>query len=484
MIWHYLYQYLSLGKFTFFLLVVIVAVMFGKRFLKFSWPLSTRSTFLIILALGILLRIGWLCYSSHAPQSQWNPKHMPETDFINVNAIELAQRGIWFHGPEGLPDAHRPIGYPIFLALLYRIFGVHLAVAWIANLVLYALSLIFLFQITRKIFDDAVSLISAFFFAIYPMSIYSIKLLTDEHLFLPLWYGGLWLLFEILDGRRLKWDWLWLGLIFGYATMTRTHTIFMPLVVGFAYGLLKRPWSEVLGKIFLVFFVMQLMNVPWVIRNYKVWKEPVLYTATAPYVYAQLNSTANPEGGGHVPILGEPGYSPELDAAYRSGNQGKTHRLASQEMSKWIRQHPIQFLELGTARLLNFMCFNKKSGVWAIWHQYCPGSFDPARPLPKKFRKFLEDYALAFYYVVFFTWLFGCAILIRRWGTLTPLTKQCLLILGVCFLIFFAEHMLIYPDRKYRFPLEPLMLIAAAYFFRSLAWPYKLIAGQAFKTQG
>ncbi len=73
-----------------------------------------------------------------------------------------------------------------------------------------------------------------------------------------------------------------------------------------------------------------------------------------------------------------------------------------------------------------------------------------------------------FYYILFFAWLFACIMLIRRWKTLTPLTRGCLLVLGACFLFWFAEHMVIYPDRKYRFPLEPLMLIGMAYFFYSI----------------
>jgi len=279
------------------------------------------------------------------------------------------------------------------------------------------------------------------------------------------------MLFLILEERKIKLDWLWLGLIFGYATMTRTHTIFMPFIVGAAFWLLKRSWKEILGKLILVALVMQLINLPWVIRNYRAWNVPVLYTATGFFVYGAVNSTATPEGEGHVPRKGEPGYSPEFEAAERSGNEGLQHQIANREMTKWIVQHPLQFLNLGTSRLLHFMCFNRRSGVWAIWHQYYPGSFDPSRPLSQKSRKILEEYAFAFYYAAFFSWIFGSVILIRRWNTLPLLTRHGLIVLGGCFLFWFMEHTVIYPDRKYRFPLEPLMLIATAYFFYVLSWP-------------
>lgn len=468
---HYLFQYVKFGKFTTLFLIVLGVVLLLKLLPKIRLPLSKWSCFVLILALGLFLRIEWLGFSAHTPQSHWNPKHMLENDLINVHAIELAQQGIWFHNAEGLPSGRRPIGYPMLLALCYKVFGVNLMVAWTLNLVLYGLTILFLFMMAQKIFGEKIALITGLLFAVYPMSIYSIKLLTDEHLLLPVWYAGLFMLIQILAGRKFKLDWLWLGLIFGYATMIRTHTIFMPVVVGATFWLLKRPWKEILGKIFLVFLVMQIINIPWVIRNYKAWGIPVLYTATGSFVYSQVNSTAGPEGGGHIPREGEPGYSADFFDHAAATNEGRMHQIATREMKKWICQHPFQFLELGTARLLDFMCFNRKSGVWAIWYQYYPGSFDPARPLAPKTRKMFEEYAFVFYYAVFFAWLFGNAVLIRRWKALTPLTQHCLIVLGACFLFWFMEHMIIYPDRKYRFPLEPLMLISTAYFFYVLSWP-------------
>ncbi|HNX68429.1 MAG TPA: glycosyltransferase family 39 protein [Candidatus Omnitrophota bacterium] len=471
MILHYLYQYVKFGKFTTFFLIVMGGILLFRLLPKSRFTISKWAAFLLIFILGLSLRIGWLHYSAHTPMSHWNAGHMLENDWINVQAIELAQNGTWFHGPDGLPSGRRPIGYPMFLALFYKLFGVHLGVVWTLNLILYGITFYFLFQIACMIFNENIALISGFLFAIYPMSVYSIKLITDEHLFLPFFYGGLWMLCSILKGRKICLDWLWLGLIFGYATMIRTHTIFMPFVVGFTFWLLKRPLREVLGKLLLVALVMQLINLPWLVRNYKVWKTPVLYTATAYYIYPQMNSTAGPEGGGHIPLKGEPGYSAELDAAFRSGNEGKMHQIAGREMKKWIREHPLSFLQLGTARLLDFMCFNRKSGIWALWYEYYPGSFDSRRPLPDKLRKSLEEYAFAFYYIVFFSSLIAMMLLVRQHKALSPITRNCLCVLGLCFLFWFAEHMVIYPDRKYRFPLEPLMLITTAYFFYHLKWP-------------
>jgi len=467
MIFHYLYQYIKTGPFTTYFFLLVTAIMLGKCLLRVRWPFSTKSTLLAIIVLGLTLRIIWLLYSSHVPQTSWNSKHMLENDLINVHAIELTH-GTWFHDQNGLPSGRRPIGYPLLLGLCYKIFGINLKVAWTLNLALYVVTIIVLFKIAQKIFGPIIALVAAFLFAIYPMSIYSIKLITDEHLFLPVWYGGLLLFLMILEGRRVKLDWLWLGLIFGYATMIRTQTIFMPLVIGISYWLIKGSLKKAIIKLVLVALIMQLINLPWAIRNYRAWGVPVLYTATGVFIYAQVNSLAGPEGGGHIPKVGEPGHSPELDAAFASGNEGRIHQVANREMIRWITTHPREFLVMGTSRLLDFMNFNRKGGIWAIWYQFYPGSFDPARPIPQRLRDFLEEYAFVFYYIIFFSSLFACIILCVRWKNLSITSKNGLIVLGLCFLFWFLEHMVIYPDRKYRFPLEPLMLITTAYFFYTL----------------
>jgi 4-amino-4-deoxy-L-arabinose transferase-like glycosyltransferase len=464
MILNYLYQYVKFGRFTAYFLIVVLVVILVKYAFQVKWKIPVKPAMLAIIMLGFILRLIWLGYSSHTPISSWNPDHMLENDLIHIHAIELTH-GIWFHDQDGMPSGRRPIGYPMALAMCYKIFGPNTETAWALNLVLYLVTIMVLFKISQSIFGNNTALLASFLFAVYPLSIYSIKLITDEHLFLPLWYSGLLLLIIILQGRKVKADWFWLGLIFGYATMIRTHTIFMPLVVGLSCWLFKGSLKNAIVKCVLVAVTMQLVNLPWVIRNYKVWGVPVLYTATGGFVYSQVNPTAGPEGGGHIPKIGEPGYSDEFHSIVKSGNEGRIHQAANREIAKWIVNYPRQFIVMGTSRLLDFMHFNRKGGVWAMWYQYYPGSFDPSRPIPQKLRNCLEEYAFVFYYIIFFSWLFGCIALCINWKRLSTSSIPGLIVLGMCFLFYFLEHMIIYPDRKYRFPLEPLMFIAASYFF-------------------
>jgi 4-amino-4-deoxy-L-arabinose transferase-like glycosyltransferase len=480
-IFSYLAEYFKINAFALWFVLFLVALASLKYCRKFiPFKLSTRSWLLVILALGLALRLLWLGFSSHEPLMTRDAGRPTENDLINIHAIELTQ-GIWFEDANGEPYGRRPIGYPMFLGLLYKIFGVHVEVVWMAQLTLFLLSAYFIFLIAKETFSEQVGLFATFLYVTYPTSIYAIKLITDEHLLLPLWYGGIYLLVREMKGRHVHHNWLWYGLIFGYATMVRTHIIFMPVVVGLAEIFKKSPIRRAVLTCLFVGVVMQLMNLPWVIRNYQAWGVPVLYTPTSAYIYAQVNDSAKPWGGGHVPLRGEPGFSEDMERAIVSGNPGLLHREANRQMVKWIRQNPGRFLVLGTARVLDFMCWNRKGGVWPIWFQFEEGHYSNNTLYLVQNKKTFEELAFLAYYSVFFASLFGVLMFLFNWRVLPPPTRGSLILIGTMFLFWFLEHMVIYPDRKYRYPLEPLMMIFGSYFlyyvYERFRWKKILMKG-------
>ena len=228
----YAYEYVKINNLFLYLLLTL-AFLSVIKYIKPPRLFSPKISFLLIVLVGLLLRIAWLDFSSHEPKMTWESKQVTENDLINLHAVDLT-RGIWFHNPDGSPSGRRPIGYPVFLGVLYRVFGIHLSVVWTAHLLLFVATATLIFRLARYAFSEPVALVAAFLFSIYPVSIYSVKLITDEHLLLPVWYLGLLLLFREINSRPVPHTWFWYGLLFGYAAMVRTHTIFMPFVVGFA----------------------------------------------------------------------------------------------------------------------------------------------------------------------------------------------------------------------------------------------------------
>ena len=468
---HYFFELFKTNHFTWWFFLWLLALTFFKV-VPFPLRLSTRNVLAAVVFLGLFLRLAWLGFSSYTPLTTWNSQHMLESDVTNVHAIELTQ-GIWFHWSDGMPEARRPIGYPMLLALAYKLFGANLWVAYTLNLLLYVLAALLLFLITKLIFSERIALLAAFFFSVWPVSIYSIKLITDEHLFLPLWYFGLYLLLREVKGSKIRWPLFWYGLIFGYATMTRTHSIFMPFVVAFAYFLVKRPWKKIVFAFFAVAILMQAVNLPWVIRNYSIWKVVVPYTLTGYGLYTWVNGNATAEMPADPPKKGESGYSEELDQAIQAKDVGLQHQYGAREMRRWILGHPLQFLKLGTGRVLVFVGWNRAGGVWPIWHQYYPGSFDPKRPIAPAVREFFEETAFAFYYILLFSFIFSVVFLVRRWEFIDSGSRACAWVLGACLFFWLAGQMVIFADRKYRYPLEPLMMIPVSFFYDFLLHEFR-----------
>ncbi len=439
---------------------MLVAALPFLKFIKLP-KFSPKITLILILLLGALLRLGWLGFSSHTPKTSYAQGSIYEGDIINIHAVDIT-RGVWFYNSENLPSARRPIGYPVVLGVFYKLFGVSTAVAYGLHLALHLATILLLYLIGKRLFGEGPGLLAAFLFSIYPISIYSIKLITDENLFLSIWYAGLYLLIRDISGRRIPFAPLWYGIIFGYAAMTRTHVIFMPLVVALAYLLVKRSWRKIITAFIITALAMQLVNLPWILRNYHVWKTFVPYTLNGRGIYSAVNSTSTPEGG-QVPERGQPGYSEELEAAVKSENILSVHRISNHLMTRWIIEHPVDFLDLGSKRLVVFLGW-QRLGVWPIWFQYYDNHFDPTRPISQKFKDSLEEYAYIFYYILFFAFFFSLVLVFRKRKSLTPEMRNGIIVVGACFLLYCAEQMIIYPDRKYRYPLEPLMILFASYW--------------------
>ena len=464
----YFFDLFETNRYTLYLVLFLGALPFLKL-LRFP-KIPPRAALCALLALGFVLRLGWLFFSSHEPKMSYTNEGFQEVDYINVHAVQLSQ-GIWFHGPDGTPIARRPIGYPLLLGLFYKLFGASVEVAYGLNLALQMLTIWLVYLIGKRAFGETAGLVAALLASIYPISIYSVKMTTDENLFLPLWYAGIYLLVRDASGQRVRWAFLWYGLLFGFATMTRTHTVFMPVVVALAYWLSKRSWKRIAAAFFVTFFVMQLVNLPWVLRNYKVWKAFIPYTFSARAVYSAVNSTSTPEGG-RLPQRGEPGFSEELEQATQAGDIAAMQRISNVLITRWIAEHPLEFLDLGAKRLILFVGWDRR-GIWPIWYQFYDGAYDLARPLGQKARDALEEYAYVFYYILFFLYFASWGLAVKRWGTLDRPSQIALWVLGACFILYGLEHMIIYPDRKYRYPLEPLMMLVAAYLLDHLLFIFR-----------
>ena len=487
-IWPYLHEYVKTNYFTFILACVVVLAIFLKdtRLKGLLKSYGTKRRWLaFFIMLGVVLRLLWLWTCHYRPAFSWHDivsqQTWTEYNEINIYAASIKD-GIWFRGAEGLAQARRPIGYPVFLGLFYAIFGANFYVLYFLNLSLFVLGAVLFYKVANEMFGERSALWAVFFYSFYPLSIYGVSLPLDEHLFMPLWLGGLYLLFKEMRGQRIPAAWLSYGLLFGYATMTRTHAMFMPLVVGYAYFLLRRSWKKILPAVLTIFLIGQLLTIPWVIRNYRQWRVYLPHTATFYSIYYANNpAVKHANSNGEIPKPGEEGYSAELTQAVAVYDVPNMERLAKQEVKQWILAHPGEFAVLGIERWLHFMGTSRDRGIWAIDLIEQAVKDRPELKLDPGVRHAAEEMAFGAYYLTLYLFLGGVVWVVRSWRLRSPEQRRALCVICVCFLLYLGEQFLIYPERKYRFPLEIFMLMVVGAFFSSLL--YDLRIGGFFRWQ-
>ena len=195
--WPYFFAYFKFNYFVLFLLGGILLALIMPRFWKSSW--NPQRALICIFLLGIILRVAWILYSPHQPQMIWGLQVI-ENDLINLNALDIL-KGIWFVGADGLPYGRRPIGYPLFLAVIYKVSGPSIGAIWAVHVFLFCGTLFFIYRLSRFIFNREQSLLPAFLFSIYPISIYAVKLVTDENLFLLVWLSSIYFFILALNNH-------------------------------------------------------------------------------------------------------------------------------------------------------------------------------------------------------------------------------------------------------------------------------------------
>jgi 4-amino-4-deoxy-L-arabinose transferase-like glycosyltransferase len=233
--------------------------------------LSTRTWLAAFVAVGLSLRLGLaIKLGLNEPPPPGSDQHEFDT-----YAWNLAQG----HGYRGLsPDvsdqdhltAYRVPGTSVSWAVLYQLFGHRYDVARIFHCIVGAFTVLLVYGIGRRCFDERVAVLASALFAVYPVALlYSVDLVSEP--LATLWL--LWFVYASLQfaekptfGRAV-----WAGLLLGCSLLTRASSVFMVPLVGIwaLWQFRKRPRE--LGLALCIPVVSVLTLLPWTARNYRVF---------------------------------------------------------------------------------------------------------------------------------------------------------------------------------------------------------------------
>lgn len=228
---------------------------------------SVRRSALALAALFLLalaLRLAWIAYVDPSPRDG----RFDDTFWYDSSARAMAN-GEGYRWFDEAPTAAWPVGYPAFLAALYRVTGDNLLSAKVANAFLGALTVLGVYALGARVFGLRAGWAAALVLTFFPNQVFFATLVTSEilstFLLLLVLLAALYL---TLDRERSRWWGAALaGLLIGLTAMVRGEFLFFFLVPLLPWRLALGSWRRALGYAGVAFVVMVLVLTPWTVRN-------------------------------------------------------------------------------------------------------------------------------------------------------------------------------------------------------------------------
>lgn len=380
---------------------------------------------LYVLALGLILRT--LFISLHQ-----RPLISDEREYSQL-AYNLHELGTYTY--DGTPTAYRPVGYPVFVSIVYFIIGHHpIAVKFLQGLLDILVALMIYHLLAGC--SAQVRLLGAAFWAFYPPAILFTNFLMSESVFTLFLSGSVLLLQKATLGKP-KWS-LALGLLFGTLILMKPSFLLVALVLMAFFPMLRTPVRS------LVFVGLGMLVVvsPWLIRNYRTSGTVMLSSNGG----INLLIGNNPNTTGAYAIA----FPPEAIAGAR--DEFEVNRLASNYAANYIIDHPGAFLMNGVKKIAHL--FESEGGL-LVWSFHANPEDRTVRYATKyasipSLLILLVNVPYAIFLLAGVVWFFGSAQN-RFWWAFTAILTSWLLI-----------HFVFFGGGRFHFPLMPFFIVFAA----------------------
>jgi len=350
---------------------------------------------LIIMLAALLLRGIMLAIVSRHPERLI---HRDTGSYLRPARNLLAGHGFsQQETPPFTPDLRRTPGYPLFIALIYSVFGERPLFVAGGQVLVSTVTAGLAYLLGTQLLSEREASLGGLLLALSPGAIvYSVYLLT-ETLFTLLLVG----MSYALAIYRTEGQKRWLvsgGLLAGMAMLCRPIALFYPLVVALLIGFDRRGgWLERMSSASLFLGITAVVVAPWLIRSYQVIGLPALSTISSRnlLLYNAVSLEADLRGVGQAQVRAE--IVERLEQLVRQGSvddEALQVRLYSEWSRRIILAHPwrygwvhlkndlnsllpnvTEFLELlgvtqgrkGTLSVLN------QHGLWAAVRHYFGG---------------------------------------------------------------------------------------------------------------
>jgi 4-amino-4-deoxy-L-arabinose transferase-like glycosyltransferase len=316
-------------------------------------PERTRWILLALVVSGFALRLalGVALGLNAAPEPGSDPKE------YDTYAWNVAQgRGYRGMSPDVADQDHltaaRPPGISIVWAGLYLVFGHRYDVVRVANCLVGSVTILLVYAIGRRCFDETVGLLAAAGYAVYPSAIFFSPQLVSEPL------GTFWFLWFVLAclqfAEQPSWGrGVWAGALLGVSILSRPNPALMVPLMGIWALWQFRGQRAAMIKALLIPVVAVAVLLPWWVRNYLVF-----------HTFIPISTMSGPNllMGNNRIVVEDPKYRgfaiwdtyiPEYRDALKSANdEVKRDKIAKDFAIQWLKDNPDKWLRLAAAKLV------------------------------------------------------------------------------------------------------------------------------------
>ena len=339
---------------------------------------SQRFLLVILIGLGVFLRI--LAALAMGDKVVELPGIQDQLSY-HALALRLLE-GHGYSFPTGwypftapnTPTAHWSFAYPLYLASVYTVFGVHpLAARLLQAVFVGCLTGIFVYRLSRRVFGEPVALVAVGIASVYTYFIYYSAALMTEALFMVASLAILELAYLLAERPTLLRAML-LGVVLGIAILLRQAILlFIPALMGWLWGTGRKRLAP---QHFLVPLVIAgLFVVPWTWRNYKVYGRFLLLNSNAGYAFFSSN---HPTLGSQW--LPEKSVTP-IPAELTGLNEAQMDSALMQQGIGFALADPKRYFLLTVSRLAEYYKFWPSADSSLISNLQRPLSFGLLLPL-------------------------------------------------------------------------------------------------------
>ncbi|MBU0520474.1 glycosyltransferase family 39 protein [bacterium] len=292
-----------------------------------------------------------------------NITYIPHEDYqwYHLQATHLSE-GAAITDLFGSPTAYWPIGYPLFLSVFYKLFGAEIGTAQIVGVVIAIFSSVVALLLYRKFLPKDAAFKSLIVFALIPSGIFYASLPQSDSFF-----GLLISLIALLSLGSASWfNTIILGIVFGYAALTRPVILFFPLFIAAYRYLRDKNLRQALIHLIIIFVLGELILLPWQIRNYQIFDDFVLSSTNGgKQVWMGNNHHAS---GGYLPDRSFMSYD-EYEQ-YHALSETKRDSYAFEKGVSWIIENPTKLVLLWPKKFMHLYYKDSKCITYTLHEGY------------------------------------------------------------------------------------------------------------------